>query len=181
MAILKHEDIVAKMYNNSDNEGEYIYKVGEANKWRNTIHEFKRIKGEFEPDIALTSMIKYHLADQIAMRMYSAWEDYDQYLKIKSFIQQFKEKPIKEKRKDWYTDKYNGVIGNEITFEDDAWSDDNDWHSITLSFGVSDYGYDVGKLLEVTFNFRDAEQGLLYNKPCSASLKLKVYYISRRE
>ncbi len=172
MDLLKHEDLISKMYKNSDNEGEYIYKVGEVSKWRNTLHEFKRIKGELVPDIALISMIKYHLCDQLAMRMYSAWEDYDEYLKIKSFIQQYKEKPIVERRKDWYTDEYNGVIGNEITFEDDVWSNDRDTHSITLSFGVSGYGYTVGKLLEVTFNFRDANRGLLYKQKGEA----KLYY-----
>jgi hypothetical protein len=174
MDLLKNEDIISKMYKNSDDDGEYIYKVGEVSKWRNTIHEFKRIKGEFEPDIALISMIKYHLSDQLAMRMYSAWGDYDEYLKIKSFIQQFKEKPIVERRKDYYTDEFNGVIGNEISFEDDVWSDDRDSHSITLSFGVSSYGYTVGKLLEVTFNFRDTNRGLLYKQKGEAKLHYNI-------
>ena len=172
--ILKHEDIVAKMYKNSDNEHEHIYKVGEVSRWRRTIHEFKRIKGEFVPDIALVSMIRYHLSDQLAMRMYSAWEDYDKYLKIKSFIQQFKEKPIKEKRKNYYTDEFNGVIGNEISFEDDVWSDDAYTHSITLSFGVSDYGYEAGKLLEVTFNFRCNHGDLLYKQEGKATLRYNI-------
>ena len=119
-------------------------------------------------------MIKFHLADQIAMRMYSAWEDYDQYLKIKSYIQQYKEKPIVERRKDYYSDEYNGVIGDEITFEDDVYSDERDWHSITLSFGVSDYGYDVGKLLEVKFNFRCKHGDLLYKKEGKAELHYNI-------
>jgi hypothetical protein len=106
--------------------------------------------------------------------MYSAWEDYNKYLKIKSFIQQYKEKPIVERRKDYYTDEFNGVIGDEITFEDDVWSADRDRHSITLSFGVSSYGYTVGKMLEVTFNFRDANQGLLYKKEGKAKLHYDI-------
>jgi len=174
MDLLKHEDIISKMYKNPDNDDEYIYKIGEVSRWRNTIHEFKKTKGEFEPDIALISMMKFHLSDQIAMHMYSAWEDYDEYLKIKSFIQQFKEKPIVEKRKDYYTKEFNGVIGNEVTFDDDVWSDDRDNHSITLSFGVSSYGYDVGKLLEVTFKFRCEHGGLLYKQKGEAKLHYNI-------
>ena len=174
MAILKHEDIVAKMYNNSDDDGEYIYKVGEVSRWRNTIHEFKKIKNEFVPDIALISMIKFHLADQLAMHMYSAWEDYDKYLKVKTFIEKYKETPIVERRKDYYTDEFNGVIGNEITFDDDVWSDDRDRHSLTLSFGVSSYGYDVGKLLEVTFNFRCEHGDLLYKQKGEIELHYNI-------
>ena len=174
MDLLKHEDIIAKMYTNSDNEGEYIYKVGEVSKWRNTIHEFKKIKGEFEPDLALVSMIKFHLSDHIAMRMYSAWEDYDKYLKVKTFIEKYKETPIVERRKDYYTDEFNGVIGNEITFDDDVWSDDRDRHSLTLSFGVSGYGYTVGKLLDVTFNFRCEHGDLLYKQKGEIELHYNI-------
>ena len=172
--LLEHEDIISKMYKNSDDDYFHIYKVGQVSKWRNTIHEFKRIKGELSPDIALVDMIKFHLSDQIAMHLYSAWEDYDQYLKIKTFIQQFKDKPIVEKRKDYYSDEFNGVIGNEITFDDDVWSDNRDRHSLTLSFGVSSYGYDVGKLLEVTFNFKCEHGDLLYKQKGEAELHYNI-------
>lgn len=164
--LLKHKDIIARRYNNSDDDENYIYKVGEVSRWRRTAHEFTMPKSSYKNGdyLELIEMIKFQLADQLAMIMYSSWERYDKYLRVKKFIQQYKETPIVEKRKDYYTDQYNGVIGNEVTFDDDVWSDDTDNHSITLSFGVSHYGYEVGKLLEVTFNFRDKHNGLLYKK-----------------
>jgi hypothetical protein len=169
--LLRHSDIIAKRYNNSDNDEEYIYKVGEVSRWRRTAHEFTMPKNHGDH---LIEMIKFQLADQLAMNMYKSWEGYDKYLKVKKFIQQYKETPIVEKRRDYYNDEYNGVLGKEVTFDDDVWSDTRDSHSITLSFGVSSYGYEEGKLLEVTFNFRDADKGLLYKKEGSA----KLHYLS---
>ena len=176
--LLKHTDIISKMYRNSTDDGSYIYKVKEVSRWRRTLYEFTKSKVDFGDgkQRPIIEMIKFHLADQIAMHMYSAWEDYDKYQKVKTFIQQFNETPIVEKRRNYYTNSdYNGVLQkDEVKFDDDVWSADRDRHSIILSFGVSSYGHDVGKLLEVTFNFVDADRGLLYKQKGEINLHYHV-------